>query len=70
MFIMKKLLDLRFVIGMFFSVVGVLLIIYHFAGTVNTSFSPTVNLWCGILFLVFGIGMIVLSYVHKITDES
>lgn len=67
---MKKLLDLRFVIGMFFTVIGVLLIIYHFAGTANKLFNVTVNMRCGILFLVFGIGMVTLSYLHKITDES
>jgi uncharacterized membrane protein len=66
---MKKLLDLRFVIGMFFTIVGVLLVIYHFAGTVNTALNTSVNIWCGILFMLFGISMIILSYVQKLMDE-
>lgn len=66
---MKKLLDLRFVIGAFFTVIGFLLVIYHFAGTTNTRSNTSVNIWCGILFLIFGIGMIILSYLQKLGEE-
>jgi uncharacterized membrane protein len=67
---MKKLLDLRFVIGMFFTIVGLLLAIYHFTGTVNAALNTSVNIWCGLLFMLFGISMITLSYVQKLTDEN
>jgi uncharacterized membrane protein len=67
---MKKLLDLRFVIGMFFTIVGLLLAIYHFTGTINTALNTSVNIWCGLLFMLFGISMITLSYVQKLTDEN
>jgi uncharacterized membrane protein len=65
---MKKLLDLRFVIGVFFAVVGLLLFIYHFAGTVNAVLNTSVNIVCSIFFTLFGISMIVLSYLQKIDD--
>ncbi len=61
---MKKLFDLRFVIGLFFSVTGVMLSIYHqYSGETNQ-----INLWCGLIFLVFGVSMIVLSYSGKDAD--
>jgi hypothetical protein len=57
---MNKLLDLRFVIGLFFSVVGLLLIIYFL---LDTKEGPAkVNAVCGGLFLLFGLGMILVSY--------
>lgn len=55
---MNKLIDLRFVIGIFFLIVGILLCIYHFIVSAKTG---GVNLWCGIFFIVFAIIMIVLS---------
>ena len=65
---MKKLLDLRFVIGVFFAVVGTLLLIYDLVTAQNKSMNTSVNAWSAILFLVFGIVMIVLSYTNKIND--
>jgi len=57
---MNKLLDLRFVIGLFFSVVGLLLIIYFL---LDAKEGPAkVNAVCGGLFLLFGLGMVLLSY--------
>lgn len=56
---MNKLFDLRFVIGLFFLVVGILLTIY---GLISTGKENTVINWgCGFLFTAFGIGMIWLS---------
>ncbi|HQW13146.1 MAG TPA: hypothetical protein PLP06_13440 [Saprospiraceae bacterium] len=66
---MRKLLDLRFVIGVFFALVGLLLFIYHFVGAAPVHLSQSVNLWCGILFILFGIGMIGLSYLKKVEGE-
>ncbi len=67
---MKKLLDLRFVIGVFFVSVGVLLMFYHFFGKTNTEMSTTVNIWSGIVYFAFGVFMIVLSYGRKLNDNS
>jgi hypothetical protein len=56
---MKKLYDLRFVIGMFFLVIGVLLLGYVLFA--STAAGISVNKWCGILFVLFGGSMVTLS---------
>lgn len=61
---MKKLYDLRFVIGLFFLLVGAILTVYYFTAIPKAE----VNGWCGLLFMVFGGGMIALSTVNK--DEA
>lgn len=57
---MDKFLDLRFVIGLFFILTGLLLLLYG-------CFHPAdaVNLWSGGLFLVFGLLMAFLSFKVK-----
>lgn len=57
---MNKLFDLRFVIGAFFGIVGALLLVYGFF--FNQNEAQQVNRWCGGIFIVFGIIMIILSY--------
>lgn len=52
---MNKLFDLRFVIGLFFLAVGILLVIYGLAG------DGGINLWAGAGFGVFGLVMIFIS---------
>jgi len=64
---MNKLFDLRFVIGLFFSVVGVLLIIYGLASNVQEQ--NAVNVWCGGVFTLFGVVMILLSFGKEAHDE-
>ena len=54
---MKKLMDLRFVIGIFFLTAGVLLLGYAFLNSAGA----TINTWCGILYVVFGGGMVWVS---------
>ncbi len=66
---MKKLLDLRFVIGAFFSAVGFLLCIYHFTAEEKIPDASPVNLLTGLVFLAFGIFMIVLSSVAKVPED-
>lgn len=56
---MKKLLDLRFVIGVFFTVTGILLTGYYFIS--GSAPEAAVNLYCGIAFIIFGIIMIIAS---------
>lgn len=63
---MKRLLDLRFVIGVFFLIVGVLLLVNSFA---KAQEGTDVNRWCGIIFSVFGILMIALSTKGGVHDE-
>ena len=64
---MNKLFDLRFVIGSFFSIVGVLLLIYGFF--IETEAARDVNRWCGASFVIFGIIMIILSLRKEAHDE-
>ena len=64
---MKKFFDLRFVIGIFFLVVGILLLIYSFT---NPSIEhPEVNRWSGIFFIAFSVIMILMSFDKKPEDE-
>jgi hypothetical protein len=56
---MKKLFDLRFVIGIFFLVIGVLILLYGFFDAAADPMS--VNKWCGVIFTLFGILMLILS---------
>jgi hypothetical protein len=64
---MDKILDLRFVIGTFFTIVGVMLLIYGL--TSDAIAIRSVNRWCGITFTIFGISMIILSFVKDADDE-
>lgn len=59
----NKLFDLRFVIGSFFTIVGLLLLIYSFMD------GEAVNRWCGIIFILFGVFMIVISLQKDAADE-
>jgi len=63
---MNKLLDLRFVIGLFFTVVGLMLLVFSL--TSATVHSP-VNTWSGIVFTIFGVLMIILSFQKDANDE-
>lgn len=56
---MNNLFDLRFVIGVFFLVIGLLLTVYGFA--VYGQSHSELNIVCGISFLLFSIVMILLS---------
>ena len=64
---MNKLFDLRFVIGSFFLIVGILLLIYGFL--VETKQASDVNRWCGGFFVIFGVVMIILSIKKEAHDE-
>lgn len=64
---LNKLFDLRFVIGSFFSIVGILLLIYGFL--IETEKARDVNRWCGGFFLIFGLVMVILSFRKEAHDE-
>ncbi|MDE3213399.1 MAG: hypothetical protein KGM98_09200 [Bacteroidota bacterium] len=55
---MKKLTDLRFVIGAFFFIVGLLLLLYGFLGA---EAGKSINRGCGIIFILFSLVMFVFS---------
>ena len=64
---MNSLLDLRFVIGLFFVIIGALLLIHSFLA--SAADMETVNRWCGIVFIAFGALMLVLSRQRDESDE-
>ena len=57
---MKKLTDLRFIIGMFFSLSGLILLLTYFIAAESNH--PKMNLYAGGLMLVFGLVMLLLFY--------
>lgn len=64
---LNRLFDLRFIIGSFFSLVGLLLVIYGFG--VENDAHRDINRWCGVFFVVFGVVMILLSLRKEAHDE-
>jgi uncharacterized membrane protein HdeD (DUF308 family) len=61
---MNKLFDLRFVIGLFFLIIGLLLIGYAFLWD-TTEYKKEVNLYCGLLLSSFGLLMLLLKKKNK-----
>lgn len=55
-----KLTDLRFIIGLFFSLCGLVLLVSYFATAESNH--PELNLYAGGAMLVFGLVMLVLFY--------
>lgn len=64
---MNKFFDLRFVIGVFFLAVGILLLIYSF--TNPTVAHAAVNRWSSIFFISFAVLMMLLSIDKKPKDK-
>ena len=63
---MKKLFDLRFVIGLFFLTIGIILVLYSF--TTLLPEAKTIDRWCGSIFMLFSIIMLLLSF--RLTGDS
>ena len=57
---MQKFTDLRFIIGLFFSLSGLILLLCYFIGT--QSKHPELNLYSGVVMLLFGLLMLLLFY--------
>lgn len=57
---MKNIFDLRFIIGFFFLLVGIFLFITSFVSHPVLGKTETVNFWCGIVYIAFGILMLIL----------
>lgn len=64
---MNKFFDLRFVIGLFFLIIGILLLIHSFTNVHEAH--QAVNRWCSISFIVFAILMLILSVDRKPKDK-
>ena len=57
---MQKFTDLRFIIGLFFSLSGLILLLTYILGT--DSNHPEMNLYAGGVMLLFGLLMLLLFY--------
>jgi uncharacterized protein YhhL (DUF1145 family) len=66
-------LDIKYPIGLMFTIIGIMITIYGFATINDTalyqkSLGININLWSGISMLVFGIVMLILSKKSKKED--
>jgi uncharacterized protein YhhL (DUF1145 family) len=64
------MLDIKLPIGLLFTIMGIILTIYGVitnsdAAMYEKSLQININLWSGIIMLVFGITMLVLSKLKK-----
>lgn len=64
----KHFTDLRFVIGCFFSITGILLLMASFTTNTIHSWEKNVNLYSGIVVLIFGVGMFLAAVRNKQVD--
>lgn len=55
----NKLFDLQFVIGVFFTLVGIIVFVSSFFTTANISYAHAINLYSGAGLALFGIVMLV-----------
>lgn len=62
---MKNILDLRFIIGAFFFLVGIFLFVGSFILHPTGEKTETVNFWCGVFYMAFGIVMLLLMRVSN-----
>jgi len=67
---MKNILDLRFVIGAFFLLVGLFLLIGSFVLHPEGVKTETVNRWCGVVYILFSVVMLVLWRTGKTPAEG
>jgi hypothetical protein len=61
---MNRLFDLKYVIGIFFLIVGLLLLAYALVGTGHSPDGQRVNLYCGLIMAGFG-GVMMLLPAQK-----
>lgn len=62
---MNKILDLRFLIGLFFLLTGLMLVIYFLTESIHQMKSERINLWSGLFFSGFGLAMLLLSLISR-----
>lgn len=61
----RDILDLRFIIGLFFALIGIALVLASFLMETTADKSEITNRWSGLLYIAFGILMIMLWYFGK-----
>lgn len=61
----RDVLDLRFIIGLFFGLMGLILVIGSFLLQTDGEKSETTNFWSGLTYVGFGLLMIVLWMTGK-----
>lgn len=64
---LKRFNELSFVIGLFFTIVSLILIIGYF---VISELSAKINLYTGIIFLVFGLVMMLVRSSAKYGEKN
>ena len=66
--------DIRFPIGLLFTVIGVLIAIFGFATNgaeiYKHSLGININIWSGICLTVFGIIMLVMAFMAQSKDKA
>jgi predicted membrane channel-forming protein YqfA (hemolysin III family) len=63
----RRINELSFVIGVFFTVVAVILLVGYF---ISASLSSKINLYTGIVFLVFGLAMVFIRTSSKYGSDK
>ena len=68
-------IDIKLPIGLMFSILGAVLTIYGFVtksdpDIYQKSLNININLWTGIIMLVFGLGMILASLLQRKEEED
>ncbi len=67
---MKNILDLRFIIALFFGVTGVILVIASLLMHTDSSKTEATNLWSGLFYITFSIIMFILWKISKPETEE
>jgi hypothetical protein len=68
-------IDIKFPIGLMFTILGAVLAVYGFVTRTDPemyqkSLDINVNLWTGIAMMVFGLGMLLASIIKKKEEET
>lgn len=58
---MKRFFDLRFVIGLFFLIMGAMMLLHALFGDTSGEHHPKINLYSSFTFLIFALIMLLLS---------
>ncbi len=66
----KDILDLRFIIGLFFAIVGVALVLASLLMQTSADKSEITNRWSGLFYVAFGAVMIFLWYFGKNENDD
>ncbi len=64
----RDILDLRFIIGLFFGLLGLALVLASILMETTADKSEATNLWSGLFYIAFSIVMIVLWYFGQHED--